>query len=235
MAFALQVNAALYTEDFTTDPGYTGDIAIGAAGSANTYFTFGEYNGATDVGVTQAGGVLHIGASTRNNRSRALSVWIDTSGAAAGTYTVSFDVSNFVATGTGYSGFKVWEGNGLDAGWIDVDYGDNNDAGGTPRILNTSSPLANWGDTLGDTWGVGTQGSGITGNGVVSFDVILTEAGQAGDYMALGWVQQNSADALFSAPTFDVDNVNVIPEPATLGMIASFGVGVLFIRRRVMM
>ncbi len=37
------------------------------------------------------------------------------------------------------------------------------------------------------------------------------------------------------ADTFSVDNLTVIPEPATLGMVAAFGGAVLFIRRRLMM
>jgi hypothetical protein len=234
MAFALQVNAALYTEDFTTDPGFTGDLAIGATGSLLTYFDFGEFSGDTGTGFTTSGGVLHLGTPTRGNRNRAVSVWIDTSTAAAGTYTVSFDVLNFVAgsgTTPGTSGFKVWEGSGLDTGFINVDYGDNATSGGTPRQLNTTT--ADWGDTLGSTWGAGTAATGITGNGTISIDVVLTEAGVAGDFMALGWVQQALDEA---TPTFDVDNISVaIPEPATLGLIASFGVGVLFIRRKLMM
>ena len=194
----------LYEEDFSTDPGYSGDEAIGAVGSAETYFTFGEYAGDTAIGVTTSGGVLHIGSSTGTSRNRALAVYIDTSTAVAGTYTVSFDVSNWTAGADGYSGFKVWEGSGLNTGWIDVDFGDNATNGGTPRDSRTST--ADWGDTLGDTWGAGTAGSGITGDGVVSFDVVLTEAGVAGDYMALGWVQQSLTG---TAPTFDVDNVTV--------------------------
>ncbi|VGO18382.1 hypothetical protein [Pontiella sulfatireligans] len=237
MAATSQVSADLYNEDFSTDPGFAavnGLTAIGATGSLGTYFAFGEYNGSDGLGVTTSTGVLHIDTNDRANRNRGLSVFIDTSAAAAGTYTVSFDVLNFVAgTGTtpGYSGFKVFEGSGLDTGHITLDNIDNDTSPAVPR-RDKSSTAAVWTD-LGNTWGAGTEGSGISANGTVSFDVELTEAGVAGDYLALAWVQQMLD---IEAPSFDVDNISVtIPEPATLGMIASFGVGVLFIRRRIMM
>jgi hypothetical protein len=207
---ATQAGAQLYTQDFETNPGYnTTGSAIGFTGSALTYFTFGEYTGASgrDFPVSQAAGVFHIVSGDRSNRNRSMAVYIDTSAAVAGNYTVSFEVSNWVAgsgTTPGTSGFKVWEGRGLDTGWIDVDFGDNATSGATPRALNTTT--ATWGNTIGSTWGTGTAATGITGNGTISFDFTLTEAGQAGDYMALGWVSQNLD---LASPNYDIDNVLV--------------------------
>jgi hypothetical protein len=83
-------------------------------------------------------------------------------------------------------------------------YGDNNTAGGVPKRVNTSTAPAF--NQIGNTWGDGTQGTGISGNGTVSFEITLTEEGQPGDYLALAWVQvRSTASAL--APTFDIDNV----------------------------
>jgi hypothetical protein len=195
--------AALYEEDFSVDPGYVSAnlSAIGAVGSTYTYFTFGQYNGTPDIGVTTDTGVLHLDSNTSGGsaRSRGLSVFIDTSAAPAGTYTVSFDVSNWVA-GTGSAGFSVCEGSGLNTSYMELDNADNNDAGSTP---NFRGPAAS---TLLGTTGAG--GTGILGNGTYSFDVELIEAGQAGDYLALAWTQvRSTSDAV--APKFDVDNVVV--------------------------
>ncbi|VGO18369.1 hypothetical protein SCARR_00421 [Pontiella sulfatireligans] len=199
-----QPAGTLYEEDFSVDPGYVGNnaTAIGAVGSANAYFTFGDYNGTPEIGVTTGTGVLHFDSNTTGSsaRSRGLSVFIDTSAATAGIYTVLFEVSNWVA-GTGTAGFKVHEGSGLNAGYIELDNADNNDAGSTPNFGGTAASTL-----LGSTWGAGAKGTGISSNGTVSFDVELTEAGESGDWMALAWVQVRSTDTAM-APKFDVDNV----------------------------
>jgi hypothetical protein len=233
MALAVQVNAALYTEDFELNPGYTAvagdDLAIGAAGSALPYVTFDEWAGNSTIPVTQTNGALQVGSDTSGGsaRTRCLEVFIDTSAAVADTYTVSFDILNWV-DGTGSVGMSVFEGSGLDTGYIQVDNGGNSAAGTWPRLSGTASSAV-----IGDT---GSLWTGITGNGTYSFDVVLTEAGVAGNYMMLGWTQVRST-ATELAPTFDIDNVNVvaIPEPATLGLVAAMGAGILFIRRRLMM
>jgi hypothetical protein len=194
---------ALYEEYFSADPGYMSDnvTSIGAVGGAGSYATFGQYNGTPDIGVTTGTGVLHIDSNTSGGsaRSRGLSLFIDTSAAAAGTYTVSFDVSNWVA-GTGTAGFKVLEGSGLDTGYIQVDHSDNNANGSAPNFGGTASSTE-----IGST---GASGTGILGNGTVSFDVTLSEAGQTGDYLALAWTQVRSTDTAV-APTFDIDNVTI--------------------------
>jgi hypothetical protein len=196
----------LYEEDFSADPGYVSDntTSIGAAGGAGTYITFGEYNGTPDIGVITGTGVLRIDSNTSGSsaRSRGLSVFIDTSAAVAGTYTVSFDVSNWVA-GTGTAGFKVFEGRGLNDAYIQLDHSDNNTAGSAPNFGGTAASTL-----LGSTWGAGTAGTGISSNGTVSVEVTLTEAGQAGDYLALAWVQVRGASSTL-APTLDIDNVTV--------------------------
>jgi len=198
------ITPLFYEEDFSVDPGYVGNgtTSIGAdTNGAGTTFTFGQYNGSGEIGETTDTGVLHIDSNTSGSsaRSRGLSVFIDTSAVLAGTYTVSFDVSNWV-DGTGSAGFKVFEGSGLDTGYLDIDNGDNNTAGAAPKRVKTST--ATW-IALGDT---GAGGTGISSNGTVSFDVELTEAGQAGDYLALAWTQVRTLGTAL-APTFDVDNV----------------------------
>jgi hypothetical protein len=196
----------LYFEDFSTDPGYTNNnltIICVDTNVAGSYFTFGEYAGTPDIGVTTDTGVLHIDSNTAGGsaRSRGLTVFIDTSAAGIGSYTVSFDVTNWVA-GTGTAGFKVAEGNGLDTGYLQVDNSDNNAAANVPK---KASGTATWSE-LDSTWGDGTQGTGISSNGTVSLEIFLSEAGRPGDYLALAWVQVRST-ATATAPTFDVDNV----------------------------
>ncbi|VGO18381.1 beta strand repeat-containing protein [Pontiella sulfatireligans] len=193
----------LYEEDFSTDPGYTnaGTTAIGSdTNGVGTYFTFGEYNGSGDIGETTDAGVLHIDSNTEGAgaRSRGLSVFIDTSAAGPGTYTVSFNVANWV-DGTGTAGFKVFEGSGLDTGYLDIDNVDNATNGAVPK---KTGGTATW-VALGET---GAGGTGISSNGFVSFEVELTEAGQTGDYLALALTQVRTLGTEL-APTFDVDNV----------------------------
>jgi hypothetical protein len=208
----------LYFEDFSTDPGYIGNNLTSIGGDttngAGTYFTFEEYNGTPEIGVTTGTGALHLDSNTAGGsaRSRGLSVFIDTSAAGIGIYTVSFEVTNWVA-GTGTAGFKVLRGSGLDTGYIDMDNSDNNAAANVPRqIAGTATSTL-----LGSTWGDGAQGTGITTNGTVSLEIALTEAGQPGDYLALAWVQVRSTSTEL-APTFDVDNVWVgVGEPPTGG------------------
>jgi len=59
-------------------------------------------------------------------------------------------------------------------------------------------------------------------------------AGDAGDTLGLAFIV---VGANSYSPTAWIDNVsvNTIPEPATLGMVALFGGGIVFIRRRLMM
>ena len=228
MAFALQVNAALYTENFNSNPGYvaTGDFAIGAAGSSQDYdVAFGQWAGTSTIPMTQANGVLSIGSDTGGGsaRSRAFGLFIDTSAAVAGTYTVSFDILNWVA-GTGTAGMKIWEGSDLTTQYVVFDAGGNNDSGNWPDNDGTAS------ETQIYTTGAGS--TGITGNQSFSFDVELTEAGTAGDFMMFAFGQVRSTSSAL-APTFDIDNVNVaIPEPATIGMLGLGALVSLLIRRR---
>jgi hypothetical protein len=213
---------SLYYEDFSTDPGYTNDntTSIGSnTNGAGTYFTFGEYNGSHEIGVTTDTGVLHIDSNTTGGggRTRGLSVFIDTSAASPGNYTVSFNVTNWLA-GFGTVGFKVHEGSGLHSEYIQLDNGDGNDGGNSPGFGGTANSTL-----LESTWGTGTKGTGISTNGLVSLEVTLTKAGQAGNYLALAWTQVRSGgDDL--APKFDVDNVFVgkgTPAPPIEGTLYS--------------
>ncbi|VGO18370.1 Ig-like domain-containing protein [Pontiella sulfatireligans] len=198
-----QPEGTLYEEDFNLNPGYTAseDHAVGAAGSVAPYHVFGEWGGAATFPVTQAGGVLSIGSDTGGSsaRNRGITVTIDTSAAVAGTYTVSFDVSNWVA-GTGSAGMAVHEGSGLDTLYALWDVGANSAADAWPRNLGTAPSTV-----IGDT---GSRGTGITANGTYSFNVELTEAGVAGDYMTLAFAQIRTLGTAL-APTFDIDNVRV--------------------------
>ena len=81
-----------------------------------------------------------------------------------------------------------------------------------------------------------------TAGSTVSEDLTLNLAEDVSnyDYIGIKFSINGAADAsleTLSAHGSIIDNVSltVIPEPATLGLIASFGAGVLFIRRRFMM
>jgi hypothetical protein len=68
---------------------------------------------------------------------------------------------------------------------------------------------------------------GVTGGAVAAN---ITDIQAAGVYFAA-----SSSTSTWTGTKVEYVNVTAIPEPATLGMIASFGVGVIFIRRRLMM
>jgi hypothetical protein len=216
----ISANAALPSnEDFTTgsfvDLDQSG--AIGVPGSALVYFDFGQYAGVNDTGFNISNGVFHVTSDTvgSSGRTRAFAVFIDTSGEAAGDYSVSFDVSNWVA-GDGTMGFKVFEGAGLDTQYLDVGFRINGNSGARPsKIAGTAN---DWTE-LANTWGAGSEGSGITGNGKVTLNFTLTKAGTAGDYLGLAWTQVRSTDTAL-APTLDFDNVAVFSRASNAPPVA---------------
>ena len=226
MAISSQA-ASIYFEDFSSDPAYTNNTAIGAAGSAKTYFRFGDYNGAGDIGVSIGGGVLSIGSATKNRRARALTVFIDTSAWSTGTHQVSFDVSNWIA-GTpadGSSDFSVYQGSGLNADYLNMTYGRNAKLFGVPYATASAAGTATFAH-------IASAVGGITSDGAISLDVTLTEAGEAGDYVALAWIQRQASAS--SAPSFKVDNVSVrhLPEPSSIALLGLGGLALILRRRR---
>ncbi len=77
-----------------------------------------------------------------------------------------------------------------------------------------------------------TTGTGFIENKTFSLSYDNTAAGLVGDTIALR-LTSDGAGATF-ATTHWVDNIVAIPEPSTIGMVALFGGGILFIRRKLM-
>jgi hypothetical protein len=77
----------------------------------------------------------------------------------------------------------------------------------------------------------GTKDVTVTGGEWDTASLGTVDVGTGYDFYAwrVGVLGANSAD------TFSFDNVTVIPEPATLGMVAAFGGAILLIRRKLMM
>jgi hypothetical protein len=94
---------------------------------------------------------------------------------------------------------------------------------------NTSTTVPkNWSLSVADLSWVAFSEFGLTaGSGAANVNDIQS----AGVYFSA----ENDAGNNWAGTKIEYINVTAIPEPATLGMIASVGVGALFIRRRIMM
>ena len=99
-------------------------------------------------------------------------------------------------------------------------YTDDNTLGGARSVLTT---LNSGDETINNTWETET----------LSLTAALTDAGAVGKTLFVAFEGNGVTANSYSR----LDNVylEAIPEPATLGMVALFGGGVLFIRRRLMM
>ena len=147
-------------------------------------------------------------------------------GAPAGMYVDLYDGATMVARiGLGTS---AGEGRGTISHYI-VDTGVTSWATGT--LLGAEDAVwvktgANVSLTLGaSNFGVSTTGA------------LVTDINSTGLAYVNGATTFNSIvfSAVDNKSTWAVDNITVIPEPATLGLIAAFGGGILFIRRKLMM
>lgn len=140
--------------------------------------------------------------------------WIGTGGSAGDTLeNVTFTVGPLAAGQTVRVGVMSGLNQDTDGRWEP-----------TSITLSDGISIATVGDHI--TSPLPTDPGGIQANGGwVFFDIDA-----AGDYTLSGTKRLSTQGLGFSGVTFDS-----IPEPATLGLIAAFGGGILFIRRRFMM
>ncbi|VGO22445.1 PEP-CTERM sorting domain-containing protein [Pontiella sulfatireligans] len=196
-----------------------GEFAI-AANSANYNFGSGEMAYTNDANAS--GGA----------RARTIGVAIDISGADQNQFEVSFDITQFGipnVTDDDQVNFGAWHFSGVSSGnGVSVDMQKNAvdfDPDFTPAGIAGATQL------LG-----GNQQ--LTATGAFSDTFTLGSVG-AGDYIFIAWTSTSDDTEAPSTqlPKFAVDNIvlETIPEPATLGLIAAFGGGIMFIRRRFMM
>lgn len=105
----------------------------------------------------------------------------------------------------------------------DVGVGNFGDLSGAMRLDATSA-----GGALGDMVSqVSTHGT-VSGFTTYTAQFVATTATTTLRFTDVSVGSTSGADTL-------LDNVSAIPEPATLGMVAVFGGGILFIRRKLMM
>ena len=229
-----------YSEDFGTsvtpdDPDLVQDfrqqIGTGTLVSSHSALDYTQFAVQGDTGFSTDTGVLHLdsntGGGTAATRMRSASVWIDTSTFTAGSFSVSFVVTNFTDGPGGDVAFNVFEGSGLDTGYITFRTGQNNGSGAFPSVTNTANGAP-------ATFAlIATPVTTIAGNGNVSVAFELTEAGTAGDYQALSWTQSRGLPAGGVSDTLDIDNINVVPEPGTYALIGGMlALSYVMLRRR---
>ena len=241
--------ADIYSEDFSSPTKQSNAGADGFLGTGGTGF---NYNGnlgtwlysSGNMGIndTEAGdgsgsgdgnAISSLGMARpqneRGTNARALSIVLSNTLFADGVeYTVSFDVIGDAAGGNAgrYWLAEVYGYDNSGSNYIQID-GTHNGWGagaGSPKPFTAAgSATVNF---LKDSAsnGVLIGGENIAGTNSVSFSFTYDGA--------------NGADIAFSVGTynniFGIDNVTVIPEPATLGLVAAFGTSVLFIRRLMM-
>lgn len=230
--------AVVYTQNFDTAPGivkaFQQQIGTGTLVSGHSALNFEEFAVQGDTGFTVNTGVLVIDSNTGGNssvsRKRSASVWLDTSGWAVGNYSVSFEISNYVSNPNGDVEFNVFEGAGLDTGYITIRTGQNNGTGAYPYDGNTANGSPATFAKITDT------GTTITGNGAVNVDFTLSEAGVAGDYLAISWTQSRGIGSAGLADTFEVDNIIIqtaaVPEPSSAVLLGVAGLTLGLRRRR---
>lgn len=156
---------------------------------------------------------------------------IDTSSLSAvnGAVNLSFQVSNYAGS-TNLVTFSVWDGSGITESGRD----DNLVDGYLNLKADAVTPTLN-GSGVGGLAAINGGSSGLASNtfntdGVHSVTFNMTEAGEAGDFVLVGW----AADS--SNATFDLDNLTLttaaVPEPSSIALLGLGGLALILRRRK---
>lgn len=253
-AMALSTFGAVITYDFNNND-FSASVSGGAIGATPMSFELANPAPGTNPQVQQlaersdgVGGIAYYINQRSFNDSDTVSMAATESGVkftlnplTAGEYlnfsgaTLSLDVSVYS------DGASVMDSIGLYA----IIGGATNSIGEVQTVTN---PTGTTGSTL-DMYNVGTTtratGWGLTASTTsvidqnVSFDLSSLGAlatDQSVEFKVTGLVNKNNTSNFNSSfDNYVVDGVSVIPEPATLGLIAAMGGTLLFVRRRFMM
>jgi len=212
----------IYSQDFSTAPNTVSVGSNATVGNGNT-IPYEDVAFASFLSFDVSGGKMEFGQpGISADTQYAAAIFLDTSGVTAGDYTWSFDILDYVAGGANtVSSYSLYEGN--NDGTLSVRLGAANNPTATYPIDEPAG--ASSFNLIGST-------TTFSGNGSVSVDFALTEAGSAGDYLALTWLSGETADQSGVAnATFSIDNIQVVPEPSTLALVGA-GFGLLLAARR---
>jgi beta-glucanase (GH16 family) len=233
---APQRTNTLYAEDFSTDPGYVGaigpdnnnisSVSFGKAGPSDPnvkpipnikpgqYAGTSQYLAGTVIVGSTKDGKFAIGSDKPvydKSRSRSYMTFIDTSLAVVGQYNISFDVSDFQSADENTSLYlHLFEGTDTDKGHLvfQVTHQDM-----LPKLTPTLPGIQGRGAKIARL----LVDNEIKGNGRFSLNFGLSEAGRAGDFLALAWSQvKGKGGAVMPSVTIDNVDVSLLPEPASV-------------------
>ncbi len=230
--------------------------AVTAGSGSLVYGGAGYYAGTGDKVEAEAD-AAGIGAGNSGRTARLLDSALVVDSSSSGTLYLSWlyqnGNENAAGNATTYQTLALWNGDigndslrSFEGGIADGDFGttgyayraQNSSVGNLGVALDSSVHLfvakfdlsATAASDSVTVWLDPTLGAGDPGGGTT-----LSGLDLAWDRLALSDYASNSSawDEVRFGDSFDA--VTVIPEPATLGLVSVFGVGVLFVRRRIMM
>ena len=228
-------DVSVYNDDFSGSVGT--DYIGGVANFAYGYKPSGSYK-ALDYGVWGAANAAQsfttaIGIAmpnpTASTTAKSIGTFIDTSGWAAydgKVMTLHFDIVADTGGVERNARAFVYEASGYDT------TGANDWHFKTDAALNGSVELM-------DNLLTNSVAGGATVTRLAFSDDLVTAVGSTDNTLTFTYTHGREIGLAFGSynTNMGIDNVSitVIPEPATLGMIAAFGMGILFIRRRLML
>jgi len=206
----------VYDTDFSVTYAATNNATVFDGTTIAPESWFGSGNG-----VTINAGDLTLG-NTSSNRYRGAGVWLDTTGWATGTVTVSFEVSNFTAGTDSDAIFQVFAANGVDgSNTVSLDLHGAQGLDGDPQTTGSATIAL-----------LGEQAFTGSTTATPSTESLTFNFNGTDQYIALVFANSN-APGTGTGNTVDIDNltVNTVPEPSALLMIVT-SFGMLALRRR---